>query len=143
MTENRRRTPKQTNKWIGSRIARLRRIRGMTQRELGALIHRTDSTISDLENGYSDITLDHLLQIAKGLSVPIAALFLPEPGSSAISPDENFQPNLPSAVVALLTSDECLPLLTRILRELSSLEAENLAYLNRMLDAHRQRSSAA
>ncbi len=113
---------KPVNKWLGARLCQVRKRFGLTQQALGALIGRTDSTVSDLENGYSEITADHLTRFARGLGLPVAGLLLPDPGYQASSPvahtadaadvvDLLVAPAKREALGRLL---EALPLLTEI-----------------------------
>ena len=66
---------------IGIRIRELRRQRGWSQEQLGAMIGFSQSKISKIENGNCD-SLSDLKLIAKALEVPIEELVKDEPGKS-------------------------------------------------------------
>lgn len=61
---------------LGLRLRELRRIRGLTTRDLASRAHVSASLVSQLENGRTGASLASLRQIAAGLDVPIAELFL-------------------------------------------------------------------
>jgi len=68
-------------KMIGARIRELRRQRGLTQEQLGAMIGFSQSKISKIENGDWD-SLRDLRLIARALGVPIEKLVREEAESS-------------------------------------------------------------
>lgn len=134
MTRRRLKEAKPSNHWIGTRLAKLRRLRNMTQQEVGDILHRTDSAVSDIENGYSDITLDHLLHVAEGLGVPAAGLLLPEPGAPSHLPYKGAIGIANAAVVDLLTQDAKMQALGHILEALPRLSLDQLNELARNVD---------
>jgi len=101
----------------------------MTQQEVGDILHRTDSAVSDIENGYSDITLDHLLRIAEGFGVPAAGLLLPDPGATAPTPYRNGAPPPTGGVIDLLAHEQKRFLLAQILEALPRLNMEQLVQI--------------
>jgi transcriptional regulator with XRE-family HTH domain len=141
MTRRRIKESKPSNHWIGTRLARLRRMRNMTQQDVGDILHRTDSAISDIENGYSDITLDHLLRLAEGLKIPAAGLLLPDPGATAGVPFKNGGNN--AQVVDLLTHEQKRQLLGQIFEHLPRLSLDQLSGLLSHLEHLAQEKSSA
>ena len=63
---------------IGARIREFRRKRGLSQEQLGAMIHFSQSKISKIENGNWD-SLSDLRLIAKALGVKLKDLIDDEP----------------------------------------------------------------
>ena len=59
---------------IGINIRKVREFRGLTQLELGALIHFDRQYIGDIENGKTNITMKTLDKIASALQVPVEHL---------------------------------------------------------------------
>jgi transcriptional regulator with XRE-family HTH domain len=116
----------------------------MTQQEVGDILHRTDSAVSDIENGYSDITLDHLLRMAEGLGVPAAGLLLPDPGAPAPAPYRSDTAVSTGAVIELLANEQKRSLLGHILERLPALSMEQLDVIAQNIDkVSMQKSSAA
>ena len=66
---------------VGTRIRELRRQRGWSQEQLGAMIGFSQSKISKIENGDWD-SLSDLRLIAKSLEVPIEELVRDEPDAN-------------------------------------------------------------
>lgn len=143
MTRRRLKEAKPSNHWIGTRLAKLRRMRNMTQQEVGDILRRTDSAVSDIENGYSDITLDHLLHVAEGLGLPAAGLLLPEPGAPSSVPYKGANGAANPAIVDLLSQEAKMQALGHILEALPRLSVEQLNELARSVDQLTNASSAA
>ena len=61
-------------KQIGESIKRFRSEKGITQKELGQIIGKSESYISDAENGKNEITVVALNNIATALKVPVMRL---------------------------------------------------------------------
>ena len=61
---------------IALRVRSIRKRRGLSQEDLAGLIGRSPDTISNLERGRSIPTYETLDELAKGLKVPLADLFL-------------------------------------------------------------------
>ena len=61
---------------IGNKIQLARKDAGMTQARLGSMIYRRRATISDLENGKSEVSVSTLALISAALDKPIT-YFLP------------------------------------------------------------------
>jgi transcriptional regulator with XRE-family HTH domain len=60
---------------IGSRISRVRRRRGLSQRELAGLVGRSESWVSKVERGDRSVDrLSVLLDVARALNVDVTAL---------------------------------------------------------------------
>lgn len=68
---------------IGDKIRTLRRKRGLSQEQLGAMVGFSQSKISKIENGDWD-SLSDLRLIAKALEVPIEELVREEAESSDV-----------------------------------------------------------
>ena len=143
MTRRRLKEAKPSNHWIGTRLARLRRLRNMTQQEVGNILHRTDSAVSDIENGYSDITLDHLLHVAEGLGLPAAGLLLPEPGAPSHLPYKGAGATANPGLVELLTNQTKLQALSQVLEALPRLSTEQLSELAKSVEQFTGASSGA
>ncbi len=123
---------KPINTWLGTRLHLVRRRLGLTQQAVGAIMQRTDSTISDLENGYTDITADHLSRFATGLELPMAGLLLPDPGATATEPFRHRAKDS-SLVVDLVVDPRKRALLARLLEALPGLsEAQLHALVSRL-----------
>jgi transcriptional regulator with XRE-family HTH domain len=60
---------------VGRNIKRLRRLRGMSQEELGEKVDLTAKHISRMERGDVNITIDALTSIGRRLSVGVAEFF--------------------------------------------------------------------
>jgi transcriptional regulator with XRE-family HTH domain len=61
-------------KEIGLSVKALRRAKGMTQAQLAELIGRTTDAVSQIERGVNMPSLDTLMSLGEGLSVPVDAL---------------------------------------------------------------------
>lgn len=70
---------------LGLRLRELRRLRGLTTRELAARSGVSSSMINQIETGTSGASVSSLRRIAAGLDVPLADFFL-SGDPSAISP---------------------------------------------------------
>lgn len=66
---------KDVSKYIGRQIKKYRRLRGLTQKELGLLVGVRHNTISAYESGTNRPEGDALFAIAKALSINIDELF--------------------------------------------------------------------
>lgn len=75
-------------KQIGSNIKRFRSEKGITQKELGQAIGKSESYISDAENGRNEITVVALDKIAKVLKVPVMRLIDAEYGTEKSEYDD-------------------------------------------------------
>ena len=62
-------------KVIGQNIRKLREAQGLSQRDLGKKIGKSNSTICDLEKGKRNVTLKTLEVIAEALGVKVCELF--------------------------------------------------------------------
>lgn len=60
---------------LGKKIKELRKIKGLTQPQLGALINKDYQDISRLENGKVNPSAFYIFQIAKSLNVPIEDIY--------------------------------------------------------------------
>lgn len=73
---------------VSHRIKELRELRGMSQERLGALIGRSKSVISRLEDGTTRLDLDITSKIAEALNVSIAeVLNIETSGGPRLAPD--------------------------------------------------------
>jgi transcriptional regulator with XRE-family HTH domain len=70
---------KKINQIIGARIKRLRYEHGLTQSDLGQLMHYSESHISRLETGSYQMGIAHIVELSTALDLPfeatLAALF--------------------------------------------------------------------
>ena len=64
-------------KHIGKQIHRIRKQRGMTQKELAELIGTSKSDISDMENGRKKLSVDRLDNIAIALDAHLNIILMP------------------------------------------------------------------
>lgn len=64
---------------VGADIRRLRRLKGMTIKELAAATGRSVGFLSQVERGLSDIALRDLQRITAALGVPLGWFFVNEP----------------------------------------------------------------
>lgn len=62
------------NNQVAQRIMELRETKGIYQKDFAALIDMKPSTYCDKENGKTEITINELYRIAKGLDVSISYL---------------------------------------------------------------------
>lgn len=62
-------------KFLGERIARLRKEKGFTQAQLGALINKDFQSISRLEGGKVNPSCYQIWQLSKALDVDVKAFF--------------------------------------------------------------------
>lgn len=130
MTRRRIKESKPCNQWMGSRLHKLRKLRQMTQQDIGDLLDRTDSAISDIENGYSDISLGLILKIADGLELPAAGLLLSDPGFDVQVPHRNDgEPPGAGNVVDLLSNPQAKESLVQVLNALPLLTPDQLEML--------------
>ena len=60
---------------IGSRIKYLRTQRGLSQREIAKRIGVSQAHMSNMERGYSNITMENLLALHDTLKVPLSEIF--------------------------------------------------------------------
>ena len=60
---------------LGANLRRLRKERNLTQTELASLIGKDRQSYQRIELGNTNPTVGYLLEVAKGLKVPIAELF--------------------------------------------------------------------
>lgn len=67
------------NETVSERITRLRRLRGMTQEELGGLVGSTKSTVAKYESGKGHMKSSTLTRIAEALEVSYEYLVLGKP----------------------------------------------------------------
>ena len=63
------------HKALGDRLAHLRKERGLTLQQLSALVDIPVSTLSKVQNHQATLTYGNLIKLARGLGVPISALF--------------------------------------------------------------------
>ena len=66
-----------TRQRLGKNVQQLRHLRGWSQEKLGELSGQTTKIIGQVERGQTNITIDILTDIARGLSVNVADLFRP------------------------------------------------------------------
>jgi HTH-type transcriptional regulator, competence development regulator len=59
---------------IGKNISRLRKVRKLTQEDLAGLPEMDRSYLSEIENGYKNLSVTALLSLAKALDVHVTAL---------------------------------------------------------------------
>lgn len=71
-----------------NRIRELRKQAGMSQQALGDLIHVSKVTISDLELGRMQLTLDYMQRIARALQIATADLLPHTDNPDALSVEE-------------------------------------------------------
>lgn len=71
-----------------NRIRELRTARDMSQQALGDTIGCSKMTISDLERGNQELTLDYMRRIARALNVKPADLMLDEDNPDRLSSEE-------------------------------------------------------
>ncbi len=66
---------------VGGNIARLRKAKGLTQRQLGALVNRVDGmAVSRWERGSNMPNSENLVALVEALECPLQALYSePEP----------------------------------------------------------------
>ncbi|MGM9970541.1 MAG: helix-turn-helix domain-containing protein [Anaeroplasma sp.] len=62
-------------KEIGIRIVKIRHAQDMTQEELAYRVKCTPKTLSDIENGKSDLRVSTLFRIATALNLSLADFF--------------------------------------------------------------------
>lgn len=77
------------NKDTGQRIRKARKQKGMTQKELGAAISRTESSIAKYEQGLVDIPNNVLSSIAAALNVDFFSLANWDQATKALEDDMN------------------------------------------------------
>ena len=61
---------------VGINVRRLRKSKGLSQREFGMMVGVDYSYISHIENGTANPSVDLLSKIAEGLDVEVSDLFL-------------------------------------------------------------------
>lgn len=66
------------NKLVGQRIREARKARRITQKELGAAISRTESSVAKYEQGLVEIPTSQLQRIASALGIHVYDLMAPE-----------------------------------------------------------------
>lgn len=59
---------------VGGRVRAARKLRGMTQRELGDAVGLSNKLICDIEKGIRDVTAREAFRIAAALGVDLTAL---------------------------------------------------------------------
>ncbi len=64
---------------LGLRISQIRAIRGLSQRRFADMIELDRATLSRIESGIGNPTMETLERIAEGLEVDVADLFSSEP----------------------------------------------------------------
>lgn len=63
------------NKNVGDEIRRIRQEKGMTQQELGVKVNKSKASVSSLENGRFNSSLNHLAKIADALDRKLTISF--------------------------------------------------------------------
>jgi len=72
---------------FGEQVRRYRKRAGLTLKQLASRVDKTEASVSRIENGKQNITLEDIARVAEALQVPVAALF--GAGTSpAIPPEE-------------------------------------------------------
>lgn len=61
---------------VASNVRRLRKSKGLSQREFGLMVGVDYSYISHIENGSANVSIDLLSKIADGLDIEVKDLFL-------------------------------------------------------------------
>ena len=64
---------------LGLRVSQIREARGLSQRQFAAMIELDRATLSHIENGCGNPTVETIRRIAEGLEVDIATLFTTDP----------------------------------------------------------------
>lgn len=67
--------PRSASHAVGSRLRRLRNLKGLSLRALASEIGVTASLLSQVENGQVNPSLDTLLRLAAGLATPVSYFF--------------------------------------------------------------------
>lgn len=62
-------------KSLGERIKEIRIIKGLSQRQLGSILGMGNSTISAVERGERNLTIDMLQRISDALEIDVISLF--------------------------------------------------------------------
>jgi transcriptional regulator with XRE-family HTH domain len=73
----------QIEKQLGKRVARFRRVAGLTQAQLAEMVGLASESVSRLERGATIPSIARLDDLAKALGVGMADLFEPEPKTTA------------------------------------------------------------
>lgn len=60
---------------IGQSIRQTRKVKGLTQKELGLKLGVADSVITNYESGKQNLTVDTLQKIAEALGVEVSSFF--------------------------------------------------------------------
>lgn len=60
---------------VGSRIAEVRRTKGVSQEQLAAKLDVSTQWLSRLENGHENATIETLVRVANAVGVRVAELF--------------------------------------------------------------------
>ncbi len=97
---------------LGERIQRLRRARGLRQRELAARSGIDEVHLVGVENGTSAPSLDVLTQVAAALDVALAELFtdrIPGPAAVVLRGDEVPTTDVDGMSVQVLTARTVVP----------------------------------
>ena len=66
---------KQLLKITGKNVKKFRKKNKLSQKEFSNIIRIDKSFLSNVENGKSNLSIGYLQKIAKGLKVPVSALF--------------------------------------------------------------------
>ena len=72
---------------LGRTVRQLREARGLTLRDVAALLGVSPATVSAIENGRTGISSQRIARLADGFGVPVQRLFLP-----AVHPTGNGRP---------------------------------------------------
>jgi transcriptional regulator with XRE-family HTH domain len=107
---------------FGERLAHLRKVRGLTQEQLGEPIGRTAQSISDYENGIRMAPTEVLLGIGEVLATPFVSLVGPDPGLAEEGPTYDAGSSRSDRIAVIFDQIRiALDLAERMLREGESL----------------------
>ena len=76
---------KQSQKYVSADIVRHLRDREMTLKEIGAIIHCSESFVCLVAKGQRSLTLNHLAMLEKHFGIPIPQLLLESVDESSLS----------------------------------------------------------
>jgi transcriptional regulator with XRE-family HTH domain len=98
------------NALFGMRLANARRIRRISQTELGQRIGRSRTTIANLEGGGQNVQLHQVFSIARALDAPIFDLLpqpneLPDSFAPALNPDIIFLESMKRQLISAIGED--------------------------------------
>lgn len=85
----------ETNRIIGEKIYKLRRMNGLTQQELAELMGISITFLSEIENGHKSMSVDTLVRLAKALHVSLDTVVLGD------DPENDMQKDVVSMMSAL------------------------------------------